>query len=68
MSKPLYSTSAVALILGITPTRVRALAQARGLGRKPHGSPMWLFSEEDIEAMRPRRPGRPRQTQGLQDH
>ncbi len=61
MTEPLYSTSAVAAILEISPARVRVLAQDRGVGRKPAGGPNapWLFTASDIEAMRERRPGRP---------
>lgn len=61
MSSPLYSTAAVAHILGLHPERVRRLAQSRGLGRRAIGSTgAWLFTEADIDAMRIRKPGRPR--------
>lgn len=67
MSSPLYSTAAVARILGLHPDRVRRLAQSRGVGQRAIGSSPagpWLFSEADIDAMRIRTPGRPRKEPG----
>ena len=57
MTEPLYSTSTAAQLLGVTPARVRALAQSRGLGRKPTGGVAWLFTTADIEDMRHKRQG-----------
>ena len=54
----IYSADEVAAELGITPQRVRALAQSRGVGTKVGGY-MWTFTSRDIEAMRERKPGRP---------
>ena len=54
----IYSADEVASELGITPQRVRALAQSRGVGTKVGGY-MWTFTPSDIDAMRERKPGRP---------
>lgn len=58
----LYSTNEVADMLGITPARVRALAEARSVGRKLGTGTQanWMFRQTDIEAMQDRKPGRPR--------
>lgn len=56
----LLSTEEVAAELGLERTRVQQLAKARGLGT-PVGSAGWrVFTHADVEAMRVRRPGRPR--------
>jgi hypothetical protein len=44
--------------LGLSRRRVNAIAQARGIGRMVGG--IRLFAEDDIEALRPGPPGRPR--------
>ena len=54
----IYSADEVAAELGITPQRVRALAQSRGVGTKVGGY-MWAFTASDVDAMRERKPGRP---------
>lgn len=57
----LMTTQDMADTLGVNQSRVRALAQRRGIG--------WLigrdrlFRPEDIEAMRPGKPGRPKQSE-----
>jgi len=53
----LVDTAQAALMLGITPRRVRALAASRHLGWQTARD--WVFTPEDIEAMRVRVPGRP---------
>jgi hypothetical protein len=54
----LYTAEDAARILGISPRRIRALAQSRRLGQRL--GPLWVFSERDLEGMRVRVPGRPR--------
>lgn len=60
MESPLYSTTAVAAFLGVTPGRIRQVATELGLGRKPYRgqSAPWLFTAAEIEAMRTRPTGR----------
>lgn len=53
----LVDTAQAALMLGITPRRVRALAVSRHLGWQTARD--WVFTPEDVEAMRTRIPGRP---------
>ncbi len=48
----------VARRLDVTPRRVTALARQRGVGIQKGRD--WLFSEDDVAALKPRRPGRPR--------
>jgi hypothetical protein len=48
----------VALLLGVSDRRVRALAKDRGVGTK-HGW-SWLFKENDVELLRPGKVGRPK--------
>ena len=55
----LLDTAQAAVALGVTPRRVRALARSRNLGWKTARD--WVFTSEDVEAMRSRVPGRPRQ-------
>ncbi|HHW13514.1 MAG TPA: hypothetical protein GXX28_01100 [Firmicutes bacterium] len=59
----LLTVDDVARELGVTPARVRALAKARhdrfGIGWQVPGSRTWLFRPEEIELLRPGRPGRP---------
>jgi predicted RNase H-like HicB family nuclease len=53
-------TSMVAEQLGLSEDRVRKLAASRGLGRK-WGRDLF-FTESDVEAMKIRKPGRPKKT------
>lgn len=53
-----YSSSEVAEMLGITGRRVAALSRSRNLGRMVGGTRVYTLA--DVEAMRDRRPGRPR--------
>ncbi len=55
-----WSATAAAAELGIDPSRVRRIAQRRGLGRKL--GTVWVFTDADIAAMRVRVTGRPRAT------
>jgi hypothetical protein len=59
MKQELKSAAYVAILFGISPQRVRALAHSRNLGWKA-GNKMWLFSPAEIETMRDRKPGRPK--------
>lgn len=54
----LMDAAQVAATLGISARRVRALAASRHLGWQTGRD--WVFSPEDVEAMRVRIPGRPR--------
>lgn len=56
--RTLYSAADVAAKLGISQSRVRALAQSRGLGQQPIPR-TWVFTDADLDAMRDRKPGRP---------
>ena len=51
-------TSVVAERLGLSEDRVRKLAASRGLGRKWGRD--YFFTESDLEAMKIRKPGRPK--------
>lgn len=53
----LVDTATAAQMLGISARRVRALAVSRHLGWQTARD--WVFTPEDIEAMRVRVPGRP---------
>jgi len=55
--RPGYTSQEAAALLGISVRRVQALARARGVGRR-HGRAL-LFSREDLDALRERKPGRP---------
>ncbi len=58
----LLTTKEVAVLLGISPRRVRELAKSRKLGQQISQQitrEEWRFTESDIEAMRDRRPGKP---------
>lgn len=55
-----WTTTDVAAELGIDESRVRRMAADRGLGYKLGRD--WRFSDDDINAMRERAPGRPRKT------
>ncbi len=47
--------------LGISRSRVYSLARSRGIGKRISG--VLVFQESDIEKLRPRPPGRPRQSE-----
>lgn len=55
----LQTTTEVALVLGLSSTRVRQLATQLGVGSKPGRD--WVFNEKDLTALvnRNRRSGRP---------
>jgi len=53
-----WGISKIAHILGISERRVRALASRRNVGTKTQFG--WLFTADDVELLRPGRPGRPR--------
>lgn len=57
MTDDLYTVAQVALLLGIDESRVRRLAEKRGLGRKL-GPRMWTFTAADVAAMRERPQGK----------
>jgi hypothetical protein len=52
------TTKQAAAAIGIDRTRLTRLATARNVGWRVGRE--WLFRPEDIEALRDRRPGRPR--------
>ena len=58
MGKGLFTTAQAAAKLGLTPDRVRVLAKSRGLGARM--GRWWVYTVDDIKAMRRRKPGRPR--------
>lgn len=58
--RELMTTADVAAALGVTVGRVRQLARARGAGWEIGRD--WLFRPEDVDALRDRRPGRPRRS------
>lgn len=47
----------LAEMLNVTPRRISALANSRGIGKKIAGS--WFFRQSDIERMRPGEVGNP---------
>lgn len=54
-----WTTKMVAAHHGYTPQRATVIAKNRGIGQKVDDA--WLFHwPEDVEAMAPRPPGRPR--------
>lgn len=53
----IYTTTQAAVLLGLSPVRVRALAANRRLGHK-FGA-QWAFTAAEIDALRVRKPGRP---------
>lgn len=55
---PSLTSREVAKRLDVTPRRVTALARQRGVGVLKGRD--WLFSEDDVVALKPRSPGRPR--------
>ena len=54
---PSLTADDIARQLGITSRRVRALAQSRGIGERFNRTVM--FYEDDVERLRPGKPGRP---------
>jgi predicted RNase H-like HicB family nuclease len=52
-----FTSQEAAALLGISIRRVQALARSRGVGRR-HGRAL-LFSQEDLNALRERKTGRP---------
>ena len=58
----LYTTSAVAALLGISRQRVNQLRRLRFLGQRFGRA--WVFTPHDVAAMRVRINGRPRNSQG----
>lgn len=56
------TTADVAADLGVSERRVRALASSRNVGQQVSRG-TWLFTRRDVEALRDRRPGRPRQSE-----
>lgn len=55
---PSLTSREVAKRLDVTPRRITALAKERGVGVQKGRE--WLFSEDDVVALKPRSPGRPR--------
>jgi hypothetical protein len=53
-----YTAEQAGEILGVSARRVRALAQERQVGGKWAGG--WVFTDADIELLRPGPTGRPR--------
>jgi len=61
----MLTTIEVAERLGISPSRVRRLAEVRKVGRKVGRD--WHFTEADVDALRVRTPGRPPQRKAVDD-
>ena len=57
----IITTTEAARRLGVTPTRVRALIEAKRLKAFKYGRE-WLIDPKDLEAVRNRKVGRPRKT------
>lgn len=57
MAEDILTTAEVAEALSITPQRVRALAETRGVGRKV--GTQWIFTAAEVDQLRDRKPGRP---------
>jgi excisionase family DNA binding protein len=55
----IITTTEAARRLGVTPTRVRALIEAKRLKAFKYGRE-WLIDPKDLEAVRVRKVGRPR--------
>ena len=53
----IYTSDEAAAELGITRRRVLQLAESRNVGRKLGRD--WVFTPDDVDAMRVRTPGRP---------
>lgn len=58
LAKHLLGTTETAQLLGVSPGRVRQLAASRHLGIKL--GRIWIFTRDDIDAMRIRKAGNPR--------
>lgn len=62
----LLTADEVAEQFRVTPRRIRARArllhQRLGLGYQVPGTNQWLFTPEELDALRPGEPGRPRKT------
>lgn len=56
----LQTAADVALIYGVTAQRIRMIARARKIGWQVPGTRTWLFRPQDIPALQPGKPGRPR--------
>ena len=57
----IITTTEAAKRLGVTPTRVRALIEAKRLKAFKYGRE-WLIDPKDLEAVKDRRVGRPRKS------
>ena len=57
----IITTTEAAKRLGVTPTRVRALIEAKRLKAFKYGRE-WLIDPKDLEAVQDRRVGRPRKS------
>ena len=57
----IITTTEAAKRLGVTPTRVRALIEAKRLKAFKYGRE-WLIDPKDLEAVKDRKVGRPRKT------
>ena len=58
-ARSLHTTTTASVVLGVTPGRVRAMIAAGRLQATRAGRD-WLIEPEAIEAVRDRKPGRPR--------
>lgn len=54
----LYDVAQAAQLLGISASRVRRLAESRGVGHR-HGKRAWAFTAAEIAVLQDRKPGRP---------
>ena len=59
------STTEAAKRLGVTANRVRALIDAKRLKATKFGN-VWMIDPKDLEAVKSRKPGRPRKTKKRQ--
>lgn len=57
---PTLTSTDVAKVLGISQRRVQALSRSRNIGRRVGN--YVIYRQEDVEALRPGKPGRPRRT------
>jgi hypothetical protein len=55
----LLTASEVAALLGVSDRRVRALATRRNVGWQVPNTRIWLFRPDEVELLRPGKPGRP---------
>jgi excisionase family DNA binding protein len=56
---PTHTTASAAAALGVTPGRIRAMIRAGRLRARRHGRD-WSITAAALDAVRDRRPGRPR--------